>query len=72
VLRGNGPKECSEKYTALAMNRPLRSNVDTKTDLPHSKPAWVGLHEMEDDQKVYGLVDLQEKFGLHLVEWDGK
>jgi hypothetical protein len=72
VLRGSGPKGCLEKYTALAKKHLLRSNVNTSTDLPHSKPAWVGLREMEEGWKVYGLVELQERFGLCLFEWDGK
>jgi hypothetical protein len=71
-VRGSGPKACSEKYRASAKNHPLRSDADLANDLPHSKPAWIGLREVEEDRNVYGLAELQEKFGLRLFEWDGK
>jgi hypothetical protein len=69
---GSGPKACSEKYRASAKNNALRSDADLANDLPHSKPAWIGVREMEEDRKVYGLAELLEKFKLRLIEWDGK
>lgn len=71
-LRGSGPKACSLKYRASAKTRPLKSDVDLARDLPHSKPAWVGLRKIEDDQNVYGLAELQDTYGLRLFEWDGR
>jgi hypothetical protein len=71
-LGGDGPKACSKKYRASAKNRPLKSDIDVANDLPHSKPAWIGLREMEQDRAVYGLAELQERFGLRYFEWDGK
>ena len=45
---------------------------NTATDLPHSKPAWIGVRELEGDWNVYSLTELQEVYGMQLVEWDGK
>jgi hypothetical protein len=71
-LRGSGPKACSEKYRASAKKNTLTSDTDLANDLPHSNPGWIGVREMEDDRYVYRLAELQEKFGLVLIEWDGK
>jgi hypothetical protein len=69
---GGGPKACSVKYRALAKTHPLSVKTDAANDLPHSKPAWIGLREIEEDRTVYGLAELQENFGLRLFEWDGE
>ena len=71
-LRRGGPKACSEKYWTSAKNRPLNTQADAAHDLPHSKPAWIGLRERKESRHIYGLVELREKFGLRLFEWDGK
>ena len=71
-LNGSGPKECSKKYRESARQQPLHINTNAATDLPHSKPAWIGVRELEEDRNIYGLGELQEKYGLRLVEWDGK
>ena len=71
-LNGSGPKGCSKKYREPARQHPLHVNASAATDLPHSKPAWIGVRELEEDWSVYGLDELQEKYGLRLVEWDGK
>ena len=41
------------------------------SDLPNSKPTWIGLLDVED-KNIYGLTELQGKYGLHLFEWDGR
>ena len=71
-LNGGGPKECSKKYRESARQHPVHVNASAATDLPHSKPAWIGVRELEEDWNVYGLDELQEKYGLRLIEWDGK
>jgi hypothetical protein len=71
-LNGSGPKECSQKYRELAKKHPLGVESNAAYDLPHSKPSWIGLREIEEDRVVYGLAELQQKFKLQLFEWDGK
>lgn len=71
-LRGSGPKECALKYRTVARRNPLESDASLASDLPHSKPAWVGLRESLGDRNVYGLKELQEQYGLRLFEWDGR
>jgi hypothetical protein len=61
-----------KKHRGLAKAHPLGVDADVASDLPHSKPAWVGLRELEDDRKVYGLEELQGGYGLRLFEWDGR
>jgi hypothetical protein len=71
-LSGGDLKECSKKHRGLAKRHPLGVDADVASDLPHSKPAWVGLRELEDDWNIYGLEELQGRYGLRLFEWDGK
>jgi hypothetical protein len=70
-LNSSGPKECSQKYRESARKNPLGVDSDG-ADLPRSKPAWIGVRELEEDRHVYTLAELQETYGLRLVEWDGK
>jgi hypothetical protein len=72
ALSVGGIKGCSKKHWGLAARHPLGIDTDITSNLPHSKPAWVGLHELESEQKVYGLQELQEGHGLQLIEWDGR
>ena len=71
-LNGSGPKECSQKYRESARQHPVFVDSNTATDLPHSKPAWIGVCELEGDWYVYSLTELQEVYGMQLVEWDGR
>jgi hypothetical protein len=66
-----GLKGCALKHRESAKGNGISVGTDTK-DLPHSKPGWIGLREVEDDWHVYGLEELQGKFGLRLIPWDGK
>ena len=71
-LNGSSPKECSQKYRESTRQHPVFIDSNTATDLPHSKPAWIGVRELEGDWNVYSLTELQEVYGMQLVEWDGK
>jgi hypothetical protein len=71
-LNGSGPKECAKKYRESAKKDPLHTSATAATDLPHSKPAWIGARELENVKRVYSLDELQGKYGLRLVEWDGR
>jgi hypothetical protein len=71
-LRGGGPKECALQYQRAARQGPLKSDASLASDLPRSKSAWVGLHNLKEDQSIYGLRELQEQYGLRLFEWDGR
>lgn len=71
-LNAGSPKECSKKHRQSAKKHAMRVDTNTATDLPHSKPAWIGVRELEEDWTVYTLKELQETFGLQLIDWDGK
>jgi hypothetical protein len=71
-LDGGGPKACSRRHRGLAKERPLDVDANVESDLPHSKPAWVGLRELEDDRSLYTLTELRGTFGLRLFDWDGR
>jgi hypothetical protein len=71
-LDRGGPKACSWRHQGLAKEHPLDVDANVESDLPHSKPAWVGLHELEDDHSLYTLTELQGTFGLWLFDWDGR
>jgi hypothetical protein len=71
-LEGGGLKACSQKHRGLAKGHPLGVDANVARDLPRSRPAWVGLRELEDDRHLYGLEELQGTYGLRLVEWDGR
>jgi hypothetical protein len=66
-----GLKGCALKHRESAKGNGINMGTDAK-DLPHLKPGWISLREVEDDWHVYGLEELQEKFGLRLIPWDGK
>jgi hypothetical protein len=70
-LGSDGLKSCAQKYRESAKGNGINVGTDAK-DLPHSKPGWISLREVEDDRHVYGLEELQEKFGLRLIPWDGR
>jgi hypothetical protein len=70
-LSGDGLKSCAQKYRGSAKENGINVGADAK-GLPHSKPGWIGVRELENDSNVYGLGELQEKFGLRLIPWDGK
>jgi hypothetical protein len=70
-LGADGLKSCAQKYRESAKGSGINVGTDSN-DLPRSKPGWIGLREVEDDRRVYGLVELQETFGLKLFPWDGK
>ena len=71
-LQGSGPKECMQKYHTIVRWNPLKSDTSLASDLPHSKPAWVGLRKSQGDWNVYRLKELQEQYRLCLFEWDGR
>jgi hypothetical protein len=70
-LRAGEPKQCSLRYKGSAKGQPVSVNADAAADLPRSKPAWIGLRDIEGEWKVYSLKELQEVFGLELFDWDG-
>jgi hypothetical protein len=59
------------KVHAAAKENPLKSKANLVSDLPHSKPVWIGLCG-EEDRNIYGLRELQGKYRLRLFEWDGR
>jgi hypothetical protein len=70
-LGSDGLKSCAQKYRESIKGNGISMGTDAK-DLPHSKPQWISLREVEDDWHVYGLEELQEKFSLRLIPWDGR
>jgi hypothetical protein len=69
--RGGSLKSCATGYRESAKRSGINVSTDAQ-DFPHSRPGWIGIRGVETDRNVYGLEELQEKFGLRLISWDGK
>lgn len=63
-------KQCSKNRRAKTAEGIVlsRSVVDV---LRVSKPAWIGVRRIEE-QKVYGVKELVEEFGMQEYKWDGR
>lgn len=73
VASGRTVKACSLKYRQHASPYAMSTTINVDDDLANNVtlPAWVGRQEVGQDWSEYGLLELQNEYGMALYNWNG-